>query len=136
MCGSNPVKVMASALNDHQGLNDTVNIILEFENGSAGVIAYYANGSKMLKKEYFEVYASGTTAVINDFKEGKIYGKGKPQTLKLSSQDKGQKTMLAEFIIGLRNGMQPIPMEQIFSVTTATFAIIKSIQEGGTPVKF
>jgi predicted dehydrogenase len=136
MCGSVPVKVMASALNDHQGLNDTVNIILEFANGSTGVIAYYANGSKALKKEYFEVYASGTTAVINDFKEGKIYGKGKSQTLKLSSQDKGQKTMLAEFMKGLKNGVSPIPIEQIFAVTTATFAIIKSIQEGGTPVQF
>ncbi|MDR1346082.1 MAG: Gfo/Idh/MocA family oxidoreductase, partial [Bacteroidales bacterium] len=136
LCGSLPVKAMASALNDHHGLNDTVNILLEFENGSSGVIAYYANGSKALKKEYVEVYASGTTAIINDFKEGKIYGKGKPQRLKLSSQDKGQKTMLAEFMKGLRNGVSPIPMEQIFAVTTATFAIIKSIQEGGVPVKF
>jgi predicted dehydrogenase len=136
VCGSKPVKVMASALNDHQGLNDTVNIILEFENGSTGVIAYYANGSKRLKKEYFEVYASGTTAVINDFKEGYIYGNRKKQSLKLSSQDKGQKTMLTEFIKGLKNGELPIPMEQIFAVTTATFAIVKSIQEGGAPVKF
>ena len=136
MCGSKPVKVMASALNDSQGLNDTVNIILEFENGSTGVIAYYANGSKGLKKEYFEVYASGTTAVINDFKEGYIYSNKKKQSLKLSSQDKGQKTMLAEFMKGLRNGLSPIPMEQIFAVTTATFAVIKSIQEGGAPVKF
>ncbi|MDR0692112.1 MAG: bi-domain-containing oxidoreductase [Prevotellaceae bacterium] len=136
MCGSKPVKVMASALNDSQGLNDTVNIILEFKNGSTGVIAYYANGSKGLKKEYFEVYASGTTAVINDFKEGYIYSNKKKQSLKLSSQDKGQKTMLAEFMKGLRNGELPIPMEQIFAVTTATFAVIKSIQEGGAPVKF
>jgi predicted dehydrogenase len=136
ICGSNPVKVMASALNDHQGLNDTVNIILEFENGSTGVIAYYTNGSKGLKKEYFEVYASGTTAVINDFKEGYIYGSRKKQSLKLSSQDKGQKTMLTEFMKGLKNGVLPIPMEQIFAVTIATFAIIKSIQDGGTPVKF
>jgi predicted dehydrogenase len=136
MCGSNPVKVMASALNDHQGLNDTVNIIIEFENGSTGVIAYYANGSKALKKEYFEVYASGITVVVNDFKEGYIYGNGKKQSLKLSSQDKGQRTMLAVFIKGLKTGEFPIPMQQIFAVTTATFAIIKSIQEGGTPVKF
>jgi len=135
-CGSIPQKVMASALSDSQGLNDTVNIIVEFENGSTGVVAYYANGSKSLKKEYFEVYASGLTAVIEDFKKGTIYGKGKSQMLKLSSQDKGQKIMVEKFIDGLKQGTPPIPMEQIFAVTTATFAVIKSIQENGAPVKF
>lgn len=136
LCGSLPVKVMASALPDNQGLNDTVNIIVEFENGSTGVIAYYSNGSKSLKKEYVEVYSSGATATINDFKTGTFYGKGSPDTLKLSAQDKGQKTMVKRFIDSLKQGESPIPMDQIFAVTTATFAIIKSIQEGGAPVKF
>ena len=136
LCGSLPVKVMASALPNSQGLNDTINAIIEFENGSTGVVAYYSNGSKALKKEYVEAYSSGATATINDFKTGTFYGKGSPDTLKLSTQDKGQKTMVKQFIEGLKNGKSPIPMNQIFAVTTATFAIIKSIQEGGAPVKF
>jgi predicted dehydrogenase/threonine dehydrogenase-like Zn-dependent dehydrogenase len=136
MCGSLPAKVMASLLSDSQGLNDTVNIIVEFENGSTGVIAYYANGSKSLKKEYFEIYASGTTAIINDFKTAVIYGKGNPQKIKLSAQDKGQKIMIKKYFEGLKEGESSIPMDQIFAVMTATFAIIKSIQENGMPVKF
>ncbi len=136
MCGSVPVKVMASALPDNQGLNDTVNLIIEFQNGSTGVVAYYANGAKSLKKEYFEVYAAGTTAIINDFKECFIYGSGKPQKYKLLSQDKGQKNMIEQFIGHLKEGVSPIPMDQIFATTKATFAAIKSIQENGTPVKF
>ncbi len=136
MCGSVPVKVMASALPDNQGLNDTVNLIIEFQNGSTGVVAYYANGAKSLKKEYFEVYAAGTTAIINDFKECSIYGSGKPQKSKLLAQDKGQKNMIEQFIGHLKEGVSPIPMDQIFATTKATFAAIKSIQENGTPVKF
>lgn len=136
ICGSIPVKVVAMALPDSQGLNDTVNIMIEFANGSTGVVAYYANGSKSLKKEYFEVYSSGTTAIIDDFKECTIYGKGKPYKSKLSSQDKGQKEMMNAFVIGLRKGALPVSMEEVFADTTATFAVIKSIQEKGLPVSF
>jgi predicted dehydrogenase len=135
MCGSLPRKVSASALPDAQGLNDTVNIIIDFENGSTGVVAYYANGSKALAKEYFEVYSAGTTGIIHDFKKCEIYGKRvKKETL--SSQDKGQKEMMDSFFRSLKEGNLPINMNEIFSVTKATFAALKSIQESGTPILF
>ena len=89
--GSLPIKVSAQVLADSENLNDTVNILLQFENGSTGVVCYYANGSKSLAKEYVEVFASGTTAILNDFKELRIYGKGKPYKTKLINQSKGQK---------------------------------------------
>ena len=135
-CNSIPVKVMASALPDEQSLNDTVNIIIEFKNGSTGCIAYYANGSKTLKKEYMEIYSSGKTAVIDDFKECYVYGNGKPFKSKLFAQDKGQKNMINHFINGLKKGIAPISMDEVFAVTRATFAIVKSIQENGSPVIF
>ena len=136
ICGSKPVKVMASVLPDNQNLNDTMNIIVEFENGSTGVVAYYANGSKAMPKEYFEVFSSGASATIDDFNETKIYTKGKPSKFKTSTQDKGQKAMLNAFFNEIRNGKTPIPMEEIFAVTLATFAALKSVQEGGVPVAF
>lgn len=133
MCGSAPVKVAASVLDDSLGLNDTVNIIVEFENGSTGVIAYYANGSKSLPKEYFEAYHSGKTAVITDFKRCDIYAR-KVESLKKSTQDKGQKEMMRQYFDALKQGKSLIPMNEIFSVTLATFAVIRSIQEAGQPV--
>lgn len=135
MCGSLPRKVSASALPDAQGLNDTVNIIVDFENGSTGVVAYYANGSKALAKEYFEVYSAGTTGIIHDFKKCEIYGK-RVRRETLSSQDKGQKEMMDSFFQSLKEGNLPINMSEIFSVTKATFAALKSIQESGTPILF
>ncbi len=135
ICGSKPVKVMASVLPDNQNLNDTMNIIVEFENGSSGVVAYYANGSKALSKEYFEVFSAGASATIDDFTETRIYTKGVSK-FRTRTQDKGQKNMLNVFFKEIRNGKTPIPMDEIFSVTLATFAALKSVQEGGLPVAF
>jgi len=136
ICGSKPVKVMASVMPDNQNLNDTMNIIVEFENGSSGVVAYYANGSKAMHKEYFEVFSAGASATIDDFNETKFYTKGKPAKFSTRSQDKGQKTMMENFFAEIRNGKTPIPMDEIFAVTLASFAALKSVQEGGAPVVF
>lgn len=129
MSGSLPVRVYASALPDPQHLNDTVSINVEFENGSIGTIAYFSNGSKSLSKEYVEVYQSGLTGILRDFKELEIYGAGKPYRKKIMGQDKGQKLMIAEFLGAIQNGeVSPIRLDEIFSVTRATFAIIESLQ--------
>ena len=135
MCGSVPVKVMASALPDPNGLNDTVNIIVEFANGSTSVVAYYANGSKELTKEYFEAYSAGMTGIIHDFKVAEVYGRSVDRK-KLGTQDKGQPDMVREFFASLKHGLMPIDMKEVFAVTRATFAVLRSLQEGGAPVKF
>lgn len=130
--GSLPEKISAFAIPDVNGLNDTVNISIFFKNGSIGTISYFANGSKEVPKEYLEIYASGTTAILEDFKKLRIYGKGKPQTSKLFNQNKGQKEMVEAFLNELmKSGNSPIPMEEIFSVTRATFRVLDSIQNGG-----
>jgi len=134
-CGSCPQTVYASALPDPQQLHDTVCINIEFTNGSIGTVCYFANGSKSLDKEYVEVYQSGLTAVLDDFKELKIYGKGKPVRNKLLSQDKGQSTMIKVFLDNLNSGKgSPISFEEIYAVTLATFAAEKAITERA-PVK-
>ena len=63
-----PINVSASVLPDASKLNDTLNILIQFENGSSGIIGYYANGPKSMK-EYIEVFSSGVSAILNDFKE-------------------------------------------------------------------
>jgi len=133
--GCLPLRVYASALPDPLHLQDTVCINIEFENGSIGTIAYYANGSKALFKEYIEIYQSGLTAIVKDFKELEIYGNAKPFKKKLMGQDKGQKNMLAAFIDAIITGeAAPISAEDIFRVTQAVFAVLESLQEKG-PVK-
>ena len=133
--GSLPVKVSATALPDANQLNDTLNILIQFENGSSGVVAYYANGSKAMTKEYVEVFSAGMSATLNDFKELKIYGKGKPKKKKLLNQNKGQKEMVNAFVNGLLNdGQAPIPFEEVVAVTKASFKVLESIKQGGAQV--
>jgi polar amino acid transport system substrate-binding protein len=129
MSGSLPARVYASALPDSQDLNDTVTINLEFADGSTGTIAYLANGAKSLAKEYVEIYKSGNTGIIRDFKELEIHGSGKPYRKKLMSQDKGQKEMLARFIEAVKDGKTPpIIPDEIFSVTRLAFYVLESIR--------
>ena len=133
--GSLPIKVSASALQDANKLNDTLNILIQFENGSSGVVAYYANGSKSMTKEYVEVFSAGLSATLNDFKELKIYDKGKPRKEKLYNQNKGQKEMVEAFVNGLlTDGKAPISFEDIISVTKASFKVLESVKRGGEQV--
>ncbi|WP_299127633.1 bi-domain-containing oxidoreductase [uncultured Winogradskyella sp.] len=134
--GSLPIKVSASAIPDANQLNDTLNILIQFENGSSGVVGYYANGSKSMTKEYVEVFSAGMSATLNDFKELKVYGKGKPKKKKLLNQNKGQKEMVNAFFNGLLNdGQVPIPFEDVVAVTKASFKVLESIRRGGEQVE-
>jgi predicted dehydrogenase/threonine dehydrogenase-like Zn-dependent dehydrogenase len=127
--GSLPVSVFASALPDSGGRNDTVNINIAFENGSTGVIAYYANGPRSMPKEYIEVFHNGSSGVINNFKELSLFGKSKRKK-KLLNLDKGQKAMVKQFLNSIQTGTPLIPFEEIVSVTKATFTVLESIKTG------
>jgi predicted dehydrogenase/threonine dehydrogenase-like Zn-dependent dehydrogenase len=127
--GSLPVSVYTTALPDAGGFNDTVNINITFANGSTGVVAYYANGPKSMPKEYIEVFHNGSSGVINNFKELRMFGKTK-QKKKLLNLDKGQKQMVEQFMQSLLSGKPLIPFEEIVAVTKATFAVLESIKTG------
>jgi predicted dehydrogenase/threonine dehydrogenase-like Zn-dependent dehydrogenase len=129
MCGSLPKRVYAAALPDPQNLNDTVTVNLEFENGSIGTISYFSNGASGLTKEYVEVYRDGVTGVLNDFKKVEIFSSGRPKRKKLLNQDKGQKTMVREFIQRIKDGGEPlIPFEEIYAVSMTAFKSLESIR--------
>ncbi len=126
-----PIKtVFASALNDTQNLQDTVTISLTFDNESIASISYFSNGSKQIPKEYIEIYADGTTIIIDDFKKMTIAEKTK-QKIKLSTQDKGHKNEINSFIESIKKGLPtPIPFDEIYNVTKATFYVIESLKVG------
>ena len=130
--GSLPTKVSAQVLADPENLNDTVNIMLQFENGSTGVLCYYSNGAKSLSKEYIEIYSSGISVILDDFKSLTIHSKGKPSKSKLWNQNKGQKEMIDSFLNGIiDNGEAPIAFSDVVSVTRACFRVLDSIKNGG-----
>ncbi|QFU74618.1 oxidoreductase [Halioglobus maricola] len=134
ICGSLPSTISAIAVPDAHGLNDTVTLSIQFKNGSTGVIAYFSNGSRDLTKEYIEVYSGGVTAIIQDFKELKVYGNGKPYKNKLVSQNKGQSEMVGAFVSSLLSSSEcPISYQDIYAATKASFMSLRSLQNGSIP---
>jgi predicted dehydrogenase/threonine dehydrogenase-like Zn-dependent dehydrogenase len=123
-------RVYANQIKKAEQNSDTVNINLDFENGSTAQIAYYSNGSKLVPKEYIEVYSAGNTAVIDNFKVLRLFTHKGKKKIKLKEQDKGHQRQLMSFAASLSSGSKsPIPIEQIFHSTEATFAVIDSLKE-------
>ncbi len=133
MNGSLPVEVSASVMDEPDHLEDTVNMNLRFANGSVGTVSYFANGSSKLPKEYVEIHRGGQSGILSDYTETTLYGRGKPQKKRLSSQNKGQPEMMKAYLDSLRQGSPaPIPFEDIYAVMLATFKAVESFRSRRT----
>lgn len=125
-------KVKAVCMNS-MGINpeentDNASILLKYENGSTGVINYFANGSKAYSKERLEIFSQERTFIMDNFRKTEAYGvKG---FTKLSTRiDKGHTTQFHTLIKRIQQGGIPlISMDEIINTTTASFAAIESLK--------
>lgn len=132
LAGSLVDSVSAFAMKDPLGTMDTLNINLLFQNKSIASISYFSNGSKELKKESLEVFSSGMTISVDDFKTMEIYGKTRKRE-KLFNQDKGHKMEVDRFLSAIAKGEPaPIAFTEIYCATLTTFKVIESIKTGAT----
>ena len=96
---------------------DKASIMLGFEDGSFGVINYFANGGKVFPKERIEVFANDGVLQLDNFRKLKGFGWADFKKMNLFKQDKGQEACAAAFCHAIRDGMpSPIPAEQLFEV--------------------
>lgn len=108
---------------------DNASILLRYENGSTGVINYFANGSKAYAKERVEVFSQERTLIMDNFRETKGYGVKGFSKLK-TSMDKGHKNQFHKLIKTIQSGGEAlIPFESIVNTTQASFAAIQSLKE-------
>lgn len=106
-------------------------ILLRYENGSTGVINYFANGHQSYSKERVEVYFSGRTLILDDFCVLKGYGCKKFTQLK-TSREKGHRQQFQLLQERLRTGGAPlIAFSELLNTTHATFAAMESLTHGG-----
>jgi predicted dehydrogenase/threonine dehydrogenase-like Zn-dependent dehydrogenase len=109
---------------------DNASILLRYENGSTGVINYFANGHKSYSKERVEVYSQERTLILDNFRALEGYGFKGFSKLK-TGQDKGHRTQFQELIKRIQTGGEPlIPFDEILNTTYASFAAIRSLKEG------
>ena len=112
-----------------QANTDNASILLQYENGSTGVINYFANGSKAYSKERVEVYVQEKTVITDNFQVTEGYGTRGFSKLK-TNVDKGHNAQFKLLVERVKSGGQPlIPMEDIVNTTLASFAAIESLMK-------
>jgi predicted dehydrogenase/threonine dehydrogenase-like Zn-dependent dehydrogenase len=128
LCGR-PVSVYGAAMSDPKNLNDSLNAVLRFGQGSIGTVAYLSQGDKAMAKEKLEVFGLGMSAVLDDFRRLTIYQRGRQKIHKLTGQDKGQKSCVSEFLQAVRSGgASPIPFDELYYSSLVTFKILESLE--------
>jgi len=105
---------------------DKISFSLKFKDGSIGTVHYLANGHKSFPKERVEIFVAGKVIQLNNFIKLKAYGWPRFKKLNLWTQDKGHRACLKNFVHAVETGNpSPVPIEEAFEVTTASFEVVK-----------
>ncbi|MBX2905921.1 MAG: bi-domain-containing oxidoreductase [Taibaiella sp.] len=131
LTGSKIKAVCMNALGvNPQSNTDNASILVRCENGSTGVINYFANGSKEYSKERIEVFSQERTLITENFQVTTGYGTKGFSKLK-TSIDKGHASQFKLLVDRVKTGGAPlIPFDEIVNTTLASFAAIESLQNG------
>ncbi len=129
LTGSKITSVCSNALGQQpQDSTDNMSILVKFENGSNGVLNYFANGNKSYPKERLEVHSQGRSLVMDNFRVTVGFGFKGFSKLK-TTIDKGHQKQFADIVTSLTNGdIQTIPFDEIYNVSEAAFAAIESMK--------
>lgn len=111
---------------------DNLSIMLEFTNGSIGIVTYLANGDVGLGKESLEVFGGGLSARLDNYRTLQIRSAGaKVDRVARLRQDKGHRAewqALAAYLAG--KGAVPISFEDIVHSTHVTLDAQHSFDMG------
>jgi len=138
LTGSKVVEVSMQAMGTDPAENtDNASIHLKYENGSLGVINYFANGNKSYSKERVELFYQGNNLILDNFRRLYDFGFGKGFSSRIlkTKQDKGHNRQFELLTNRWKEGGEPlIPFDEILNTTRATFAAIKSLKQN-KPIK-
>lgn len=128
-----PVRVGAFAAPDGgRYRRDNLSVVVSMSDGSVATITYAASGDRGLGKERVEAFAGGRAAVLDDFRELRLFGGGRPSVEKARlEQDKGHRReweVLRGVLTG--GGDAPIPLRSWVSTSLATFAVERALRTG------
>lgn len=131
LIGSEVKSVFATTINKEDKSipdEDNVNIVLNYANGSTATISYYAYGDNSMPKEFIEIFGSGISIQMNDFRELTIFKKGKATKEKSANQNKGFVNEFKAFKEAVKSGEEAISFKSIYNTTKTTFKILESIR--------
>jgi predicted dehydrogenase len=113
------VSIQAECAGRRRGPTEDLVVQIAFADGSLGQILYTAKGEATLGKERFEGHAGGVSAVIDDYRECRIY---RARTItRVKPPGKGHPEEIATLVEAARKGgPSPIPLATLVEVTRAT----------------
>src|SRR5690606_11597943 len=132
LTGSKVSEVCMNAMGENpQDNTDNATIIVKYENGSTGVINYFANGSKAYSKERVEVFSQERTLIMDNFRKTEGFGVRGFKSMK-TTMDKGHREQFQSLISNIINGGSPLmSFAQIINTTQASFAASESLKSNG-----
>jgi len=132
ICNAYPKIVFAQSISNKIGNlkeEDTVSVVIKFNDGSVGTIIYQANGDNSIPKEYLEVSSLQRSAILYNFERVDFFSGGKKKSKNYFG--KGHKEEVEEFIKSIQTGGNPpIELESLYFTTQTTFSIIESLRTG------
>lgn len=131
LVGEGPVSVSGYALPDAGHYRqDNLALTFTFRDGSLGTLHYLANGDKSFPKERLEVFAGGRVAVLDDYRSLELVSAGRRELFRSRlRQDKGHRAIWEAFIDAISTGGKPpIPYQDLYSVSQASFAALEALQ--------
>jgi len=131
LSGSKIKSVCMNAMGENPSENtDNASILVKMQNGSTGVVNYFANGAKSYSKERLEVFSQEKVLIMDNFIKTTGYGFKRFSKLK-TKLDKGHKAQFVQIMEKLKKGsVQLIPYDELINVTKASLASLKSLKDG------
>ncbi len=128
LTGSEVTAVCMNAMGQNPAeTTDNASILLQYANGSTGVINYFSNGSKAYSKERVEVYSQERTLILDNFRTLTGYGFKDFSKMKIT-QDKGHRAQFRQLLESVQTGGAPlISLGEILNTTKATLMAVESL---------
>jgi predicted dehydrogenase/threonine dehydrogenase-like Zn-dependent dehydrogenase len=134
LTGGVPAEVFASSISGEGKRSDASEnaaLTVRFTDGSVGVVVYTTQGSPAFSKERIEVFADGSVAVIDDFRQIELIRDGKRKKRKdWLKQDKGHAAEIEAFLQAVRAGTSPVKPDDYFQTTLCTLLAVESMASG------
>jgi predicted dehydrogenase len=130
IAGQRPTRVSASKIPSAHKVDENIVATIDFADGSSAGIFYTALGDVAYGKERFEVFCDGKVAVIDDFQQVELIGRGRSKRYKRGRHDKGHGDEMSHFFHVLQHG-EDLAEEFWRSVesTQATLTLVDSLQQ-------
>jgi predicted dehydrogenase/threonine dehydrogenase-like Zn-dependent dehydrogenase len=109
---------------------DNLVVTLAFADGSAGSIAYVAEGAPGIGKERVEAFARGRVGVLDDYRTLDLHAGSEHDAQRLREADKGHRAEAEAFLAGARAGRAPVALDELANVSLATLAVVESLRTG------